>query len=82
MEFEDLEIGHCYTCGDDAIYKVIEKGKDWFITLNYSCNHKVVMPWIFQSTDDIINDWYDEEDIDYTFDNLEFVDYNMLKEGE
>ena len=49
MTLEDLEIGKCYSRGDDALYKVVAKGNDWVCILQYSYNHYVC-------TADILNE--------------------------
>ena len=41
MKIEDLEIGKCYSRGDDALYKVVAKGEGWVCVLHYSHNHYV-----------------------------------------
>ena len=84
MKFEDLEIGHCYSRGDDASYKVIDKGSDWVLVLSHSSNHRVATPWIFSSkeiNEDNLYEETDEWDND-VFNNLEYHDYDMLKEKE
>ena len=54
--FEDLNIGKFYTRWDDAIYKVIDKGDDWYLTLKYSNNHHVFNP-IIHSKDELLEDY-------------------------
>lgn len=82
MTFNELEIGKFYTCGDDATYKVVDKGNDWILTLDYSYNHHVATPWIFSINDDIdiIESWHEETDDYGIFDNLSFNNPDMLKE--
>lgn len=41
MTREEIEIGKCYSCGDDGLYKVVATGKDWACVLHYSYNHRV-----------------------------------------
>lgn len=59
INFSELEIGHYYSRGDDASYKVVDKGSDWVLVLSYSHNHCVVTPRIFNKTEI-------DEDIFYT----------------
>ena len=54
ITFEDLNIGKFYTRWDDAIYKVIDKGDDWYLTLKYSNNHHVFNP-IIHSKDELLD---------------------------
>lgn len=85
INFEDIEIGKLYTCGDDALFKVLEKGKDWILVLTYSYNHKVACPWIYSLKEDsFIFEYLYEETEDYLkeiFDNLDYADYNTLKDN-
>ena len=83
MTFDELEIGHCYTHHDDGSYKVIDKGSDWVLMWNYSCNHHVAVPWIHKSDDNFF-DGLDEETDEWendVFNNLVYHDYDMLKEN-
>lgn len=41
MTKEEIEIGKCYSCKDDALYNVVATGKDWVCVLHYSYNHCV-----------------------------------------
>ena len=84
MTFNELEIGHCYTHHYDSSYKVIDKGSNWVLMWVYSSNHHVANPWIYKSDDDLF-DGLDEETDEWEtdiFNNLEYYDYSMLKEGE
>ena len=83
MTFDELEIGRCYSRGDDALYKVVSKGADWILVLSYSYNHHVATPWIFSSREinednlhEVIDEWVTD-----TFNNLSYVDCDMLKEN-
>lgn len=51
MTFNELEIGHCYSRGDDALYKVMDKGTNWVLVLSHSSHHHVATPWIFNSAE-------------------------------
>ena len=44
LTLEDLQVGKFYERNDDALYYVVAKGKDWFLTITYSYNHKVACP--------------------------------------
>lgn len=83
MTFNELEIGHCYSRGDDALYKVVDKGPDWVLVLSYSFNHRVATPWIFNTIDineDNLHEETDEWETDI-FNNLSYTNYDMLKEN-
>jgi len=60
MKFEDIEIGKIYSCGDDAVNKIVDKGKDWICLLTYSYNHYVSVPKIYGKDDFIYEYWYEE----------------------
>jgi len=83
LNFNSLEIGHCYSRGDDALYKVVDKGSGWVLVLSYSFNHHVATPWIFNATeineDIFLHEETDEWETDI-FNNLEYHEYDMLKE--
>ena len=82
MEFKDLQIGHYYTHGDDAVYKIIDKGSNWLCALYYSCNHHVASPVIFMDDDFDYNTLYEDdyEQCEYTFSHLVFNSRDLLKE--
>lgn len=82
INFNNLEIGHCYSRGDDALYKVIDKGSDWVLVLSYSYNHHIANPWIFNAVEineDNLHEETNEWEIDI-FNNLEYYNYDILKE--
>ena len=85
INFSELEIGHYYSRGDDASYKVVDKGSDWVLVLSYSYNHHVATLWIFNiaeiNEDIFLHEETDEWETDI-FNNLKYHDYNMLKEKE
>lgn len=80
MSIQDIEVGKCYTCGDDGLYKVVAKGDDWLCVLSYSYNHCVCVPQII-SEEWIYSDWYEETDewSKSIFDNLKCIDGEYLK---
>ena len=88
MNIEDLEIGKSYTCGDDCIYYIIyiDPHHKWFISLNYSLNHNILVPTIYNN--EFLNESYnenlyelDEWDIEdmINYDNVEYIDRYTLK---
>lgn len=81
--FNELEIGKCYTYGDDSLYKVVDKGTDWILVLSYSYNHHVATPWIYKDSEIKYDKLYEETDEWKTdiFNNLEYHDYDILKEN-
>ena len=81
--FSELEIGKCYTYGDDSLYKVVDKGTDWILVLSYSCNHHVATPWIYKDSEIKYDKLYEETDewIIDVFNNLEYENYDILKEN-
>lgn len=81
MRFDDIEVGHIYTPHDDGVYKIIEKGADYIIALNYSYNHKVATPWIYKYDDKFLDSLDEETDdyVRYIFDNMRYHGYDMLK---
>lgn len=44
MTLEDIQTDKFYERNDDALYYVVAKGKDWFLAIKYSYNHKVACP--------------------------------------
>ena len=82
MTVNELKIGHCYSRGDDALYKVIDKGTNWVLVLSYSYSHRVASPWIFNSAEINEDNLYEETDewVVEIFNNLDYHDYDMLKE--
>ena len=44
LTLEDIQVGKFYERNDDALYYVVAKGKDWFLAIKYSYNHKVACP--------------------------------------
>ena len=80
MKLEDLEIGKCYSRGDDALYKVIAKGNGWVCVLHYSYNHKVCVSQIcneeelyLEGMKEVTDNWEYE-----IFEELRYSDYDTL----
>ena len=70
MTLSEAEIGKCYSCHDDALYKLISKGRDWVCVLHYSYNHYACTAEIHneeflldleEETDKWMYDIFDEE---------------------
>ena len=81
MKFVDLEIGHYYTHGDDASYKVVDKGEDWVCVLSYSSHHNVASPIIFSEDDFNFDKLYEDTDeygAKWCFDNLSYAGHDAL----
>lgn len=85
MTKDKIEVGKCYSRGDDAVYKVVAMDNDWVLVLQYSFNHHIVVPWIYTSEEFVednleeINEttehWYYD-----IFDELTYIDSQTLKE--
>ena len=88
ITFEDLEIGKFYTTHDDCLFKVVDKGKNWYLVLSYSYNHHVFNPILYpkeemledynKDLEEVENDlWYYEN----LFNNAEYVESFSLCES-
>lgn len=82
MTFNDLKIGYYYTHGDDAVYKIIDKGSNWVCALTYEISHHVACPEIFMYDDFDYNTLYEDDfdECEYIFEHMVFCDRTMLKE--
>lgn len=81
---EDLKIGHYYTYHDDALYKIIDKGKDWVAFISYYFNDSIASVHI-ESQKDFLSDEVWEDLSDNTielFNSLQFYDWDFLKIDE
>lgn len=73
IKFEDIREGTCYRTGDDALYKVIIKKRDWSLILCYSFNHCICQ------TRFINEEWWNTIS-EYVFEDPEQYDYRLLDE--
>lgn len=59
MTLEDIQTDKFYERNDDALYYVVAKGKDWFLAITYSYNHKVACPIYYHES--FLAEDYNEE---------------------
>ena len=84
MKWEDIEVGKVYGSHDDASHLVTYKTNSWICVLDYSRNHGVASPIIWDRiTDgDWIEEWEEYEDyyIEEIFNNLKYINCDTLKD--